>query len=249
MSDRSDVPVAVTVIAPGTRVLGGLVSDGDLVVAGAVEGPIVGAASVRLEPGASVRGEVRGRDVVIAGALAAPVTAASSVRLLPTAEVHGDIEAPRVVIDDGALLEGAVRMVKARTRVDLPALTGVPVAVAAPPSPPQPVMAQPAAQRALAAPQITAPKPAKAAPPPAPKPAAPPAPPAQPAPGAKAAAPSPPPALVPPTVSTTPKPAPPPAAPPPAPSPAPPPAPIARGPREIPDLPALGRRALVRRTP
>jgi cytoskeletal protein CcmA (bactofilin family) len=153
MSDST--PPSVTVIAPGTRVLGGLVADGDLVVAGVVEGPVVGAANVRLEPGAAVRGEVRGRDVVIAGALAAPVTAAASVRLLPTAEVHGDIEAPRVVIDDGALLEGAVRMVQARTRVDMPALKAPPPAVVAPASPPQ---------RALSAPSTTTPPPAPSKP-------------------------------------------------------------------------------------
>lgn len=102
-----------TVIGPETRVGGALTGKDDLVIEGAVDGPIAGEAAVTLAAGARVGGEVRGRDVIVGGVLNQKVHASGTVRLLATAQVFADITTPRIVIDEGAVFEGQVRMIRA----------------------------------------------------------------------------------------------------------------------------------------
>jgi cytoskeletal protein CcmA (bactofilin family) len=143
---------SVTVIAAGTRVGGALSADGDLVIAGVVDGNIDGKGTVTIEAGARVGGTepkvVRGRDVVLAGAFEGCLVATGSVRLLASAELRGDIEAPRVAIDDGALFEGRIRMPRtarppAATLPDPPAIVVAPPKPTPPPPAPAPSVAAP----------------------------------------------------------------------------------------------------------
>ena len=99
-----------TVIAAHTRLHGSIEADGDLVVEGSVDGSVRSTGQLTLGPQAKVSGEIDARDVRIAGTLIRSVRAVGVIHLLSTAEVHGDLEAARVVIDDGALFEGQVRL-------------------------------------------------------------------------------------------------------------------------------------------
>jgi cytoskeletal protein CcmA (bactofilin family) len=101
-----------TVISSGTRIAGPLFSKDDLTIEGTVEGPISGEGRVVIGTSADVRGEVRGREVTIAGPLKWSVHATVSIRLLDSAEVQGDLSAPRIAIDEGAVFEGQVRMLR-----------------------------------------------------------------------------------------------------------------------------------------
>ena len=105
-----------TIIGAGTHIPSGLNAKDDVQVLGRVDGPIVGDGSVTLAAGAQVGGDVWGAEVTIGCALKHNVHATRSVRLLPSAEVLGDIVAPRIVVDDGAVLEGKVKI----TRVAAP---------------------------------------------------------------------------------------------------------------------------------
>src|SRR6185503_12044554 len=123
-----------TIIGPHTRVAGPLAGADDLVVEGTVEGTVTGEAQVTIAAGAKVAGVVRGRDVVVGGALDFNVYGSASVRLLASAEVRADIEAPRIAIDDGALFEGQVKMVRAPKAQPVP----LPAPIAKGPPPPAP---------------------------------------------------------------------------------------------------------------
>jgi cytoskeletal protein CcmA (bactofilin family) len=101
-----------TVITAGTHLEGGLRSKDDLHVEGRVDGAIVGEAAVEVAEGAQVGGDVWGREVTIAGVLRQNVHATSAVHLLATAEVYGDIVAPRITVEDGAVLEGNVKITR-----------------------------------------------------------------------------------------------------------------------------------------
>jgi cytoskeletal protein CcmA (bactofilin family) len=101
-----------TVISPGTRIAGPLFSKDDLTIDGTVEGPVTGEGRVTIGPSADVHGEVCGSEVTIAGPLRWNVRATVSIRLLSSAEVQGDLAAPRIAIDEGAVLEGQVRMLR-----------------------------------------------------------------------------------------------------------------------------------------
>src|SRR5437016_4100609 len=104
-----------TVIGPETRVGGGLGGKDDLLIEGTVDGAVSGEATVTVAAGANVGGEVRGRDVVIGGEVRHAVFASGTVRLLATAQVFADITTPRIAIDEGAVFEGQVRMVRGKS--------------------------------------------------------------------------------------------------------------------------------------
>jgi cytoskeletal protein CcmA (bactofilin family) len=105
-----------TIIGPGTHIEGGLRARDDLQVHGKVDGNIVGEGAVLLAAGAEVGGDVTGAEVTIGCALRHTVYASRSVHLLPTAEVYGDVTAPRIVVDDGAVLEGNVKITRAEKK-------------------------------------------------------------------------------------------------------------------------------------
>ncbi len=121
-----------TVIAPGTRIAGALSGKDDLEIHGTVDGPVHGEALVTIAAGAKIGGEVRGRDVIVAGELEHSVIASAVVRLTATARVTGDIEAPRIAIDEGAVFEGSIRMMRKPTAATTPTATAAPVSTAAP---------------------------------------------------------------------------------------------------------------------
>ena len=105
--------MTVSLIASHTRVVGSVLADGDLEVQGRVEGDVRAGGQLTLGPTAEVTGQLEAHDVRIAGKLERAVRAAGVIHLLPTAEVRGDLHASRVVIDDGALFEGQVRLLRA----------------------------------------------------------------------------------------------------------------------------------------
>jgi len=102
-----------TVIGAHTRVQGDVSAYGDVVVEGRVEGNVRAAGQLTLGPNASVTGTIEARDIRVGGKLDRGVRADGVVHLLSTAEVRGDLEAGRVIIDDGAIFEGQVRLARA----------------------------------------------------------------------------------------------------------------------------------------
>jgi cytoskeletal protein CcmA (bactofilin family) len=130
--------MSATVIGASARVHGSISVDGtastgpagDLIVEGRVDGGVRAAGRLTLGPKAVITGEIVARDVRIAGRLDRGVQASGVIHLLATAEVHGDLEAARVIIDDGAIFEGQVRL--RRSDASRPAPAPIPSAIAAP---------------------------------------------------------------------------------------------------------------------
>ena len=85
-----------SLISPGLKVLGNLECDGDVVIAGTVEGDISGK-SLTVREGARVKGKV----------------AARSVRIAASGEMTGDVQYEILAIEEGAMLDGQCRRGKA----------------------------------------------------------------------------------------------------------------------------------------
>jgi len=62
-----------------------------------------------------VHARVSGAVLVVRGQVVGDVTATERVELKKTASVTGDIEAPVVVMEEGAVHDGACRMTKPRS--------------------------------------------------------------------------------------------------------------------------------------
>ena len=127
-----------TVIGAGTHIESGIRAKDDLQIEGRVDGVIVGEAKVALFAGAEIGGDVSGSEVTIGCVLKHNVRASQSVHLLATAEVYGEIRAPRIVVDDGAILEGQVKITRATPAKDERRKADSPMRqVAAPPPAPR----------------------------------------------------------------------------------------------------------------
>jgi cytoskeletal protein CcmA (bactofilin family) len=60
-----------------------------------------------------IEGDVLARSVVVAGKVQGQIVAQERAELLASAEVRGSVQAPKVVIAEGARLEGSVAMTQA----------------------------------------------------------------------------------------------------------------------------------------
>jgi cytoskeletal protein CcmA (bactofilin family) len=137
-----------TVIGRATFVRGRVNGNGDLEIAGRVEGEVAVSGEVTVESTGLVAAPISARRIVVRGAVKGDLTAEDALVLESGAKVVGDLRAPRIAIAAGGLVRGNVQ-------------TGAAGAA----RPRTQSAARPAATPAKAAPAKTA---AKAAPPPAP---------------------------------------------------------------------------------
>ena len=91
-------------------VRGDVESTGDVRVFGRVEGDVRADGRVMIERRGEVHGAIVGRRVDVAGTLVGPAHAAERIEVRLDAVVVGDLFAPRIVIADGARVDGVVHM-------------------------------------------------------------------------------------------------------------------------------------------
>lgn len=102
--------VELSIIAPGTRIVGDLDSEGTVRIEGRVEGTVRAGTAIVIGRSAVVDGDVRTRDAVIAGTVVGTVVAESRLELQSDSSVQGDVFARRLRLEEGAALNGTVRI-------------------------------------------------------------------------------------------------------------------------------------------
>ena len=102
-----DRPAPPAVVRPGA-VFHGLVSlSRSARIDGRVDGDVVAARGLWIGRDGRVAGRVEAEDVVVAGELEGEIFGRRRIELLPTARVVGNLHAPRVILAEGAYLEGS----------------------------------------------------------------------------------------------------------------------------------------------
>ena len=101
---------ATTVIGSRVRIVGDLSGDEDVVINGRLEGKIRVDRKVIVTAGAEVEGDVQAKSVTIGGRVHGQVMASERAELLPTGRVQGNVHAPRIVMAEGAQIQGRVIM-------------------------------------------------------------------------------------------------------------------------------------------
>ncbi len=96
-------------LGPRDRVIGQLHLEGDLCVQGTVEGEVLVTGDVEIGDTAQVKASVAGREVRIRGRVSGPVTA-GRLLLAGSGSLLGDVRVPRLVVEEGATLNGNVAM-------------------------------------------------------------------------------------------------------------------------------------------
>ncbi|MCA1582392.1 MAG: polymer-forming cytoskeletal protein [Acidobacteria bacterium] len=99
-----------TVLGAGTRFVGELFGDEDIVVNGRFHGTLRVDRRVTIGPDGDVEGEIYARQVIVGGRVKGDVHAAERAELTSSGAVEGSVHAPKVVIAEGARLEGSVAM-------------------------------------------------------------------------------------------------------------------------------------------
>lgn len=96
-------------IGHGVEIEGRISSSQDLRIDGKVEGTIaVGDHSVIIGQSATITADLTAKSVLISGNVTGDVTASVRVELKAGASLNGDIAAPRLVVEDGATVNGTV---------------------------------------------------------------------------------------------------------------------------------------------
>jgi cytoskeletal protein CcmA (bactofilin family) len=130
--------VVVATIGKSIIFKGELTGDEDLEIDGNVEGDIKLPSHVlTVGPHGRVKAEITAKCVQVVGHVAGNVNATERVEVEATGIVEGDISAPRLLVQEGAVVNGAIKMTKAEGGAAKPSPSATPTS-SAPGAPGQP---------------------------------------------------------------------------------------------------------------
>lgn len=104
---------AETIIGSSVKVEGNFIGSGNVVVEGVVNGTLKTAQELRVGEAAKIKADVEAANAVIAGEIHGNVKITGRLELLATGKIFGNIDATVIVVNEGAILNGKVTMVKA----------------------------------------------------------------------------------------------------------------------------------------
>ncbi len=107
----SSAPGGLTAfIDQGSQFEGKLSFEDSVRIDGVFRGEIVSEATLVVGESGDIQASIRSCTVLMSGMLEGDIVATDKVVLHKTARVRGDIQTPKLVIEEGALLNGAIKM-------------------------------------------------------------------------------------------------------------------------------------------
>lgn len=97
-------------LGPRDKLIGSLTFDGDLTVAGKMEGEVHATGDVAIENGSTVKAVIEGNNVTVQGTVHGNVSARGRLSLSGSGSLHGDVRVSKLTVEDGATLNGNVSM-------------------------------------------------------------------------------------------------------------------------------------------
>jgi cytoskeletal protein CcmA (bactofilin family) len=97
-------------LGPRDSLNGRLEIQGDLKVAGHVEGELKASGDVSVGEGAAIQASIEGANVNVRGQVTGNVTAKKRLTLGGSGRLNGDVKVARLTVEDGATLNGNVTM-------------------------------------------------------------------------------------------------------------------------------------------
>ena len=109
MASDNDERRVTAWIGHGVEIEGRITSGQDIRIDGKVEGTIeVGDHSITIGQSAMIKADLAARSILISGTVVGDVTASDRVELKAGASIDGGITTPRLVVADGAVVNGPV---------------------------------------------------------------------------------------------------------------------------------------------
>jgi cytoskeletal protein CcmA (bactofilin family) len=117
---------AISIIGPGMRIVGDVITDGTVRVEGRVEGTLRAGKGVVLGKEGEVVGDILTQDAVIGGRVQGRVVAESRLEMQATCEISGEIRAraSHLQLHEGARFNGQIQMIDGEEARALPPATG-----------------------------------------------------------------------------------------------------------------------------
>jgi cytoskeletal protein CcmA (bactofilin family) len=98
-------------IGKSISIKGDLTGNEDIAIEGRVEGKVdLPAGQLTIGANGTVKGEVNAKAVVVIGRVAGNVIGSERVEIQATGVVEGDVQSPKLVVAEGAQLNGAIKM-------------------------------------------------------------------------------------------------------------------------------------------
>lgn len=99
-----------SVIGSGMRIIGDVETSGVVKIDGTIEGSVRGARQVVLGRSGVIQGDVSAQEAVLGGRVIGSVSATDRVEVQSTSRIEGDIQTKSIVVVEGGILNGHVRM-------------------------------------------------------------------------------------------------------------------------------------------
>ena len=97
-------------IAAGLKIVGDVETSGALKIEGTVQGSIRGARQVILGRTGVIQGDIQAEEVILGGRIVGTVTANERFEIQANSLIEGDVHTRSIVVFEGGLLNGNVRM-------------------------------------------------------------------------------------------------------------------------------------------
>jgi cytoskeletal protein CcmA (bactofilin family) len=110
---RNGGDAVLSIIAAGMHFVGDLEGPGLIKIDGRIDGSISGARQIIVGRDGSVRGNVHATEVILAGTVDGTVIGNERVELQGTSTLNGDLHTRLIVVNEGARINGTVRMSEA----------------------------------------------------------------------------------------------------------------------------------------
>jgi cytoskeletal protein CcmA (bactofilin family) len=100
----------ISIIGPGMRIVGDVLTDGTVRIEGRVEGSVTAAKAVVVGQEGSVSGDLRTQDAIISGTVDGTLVSESRLEVQASARIEGEVRARRLQLEEGAVMNGTVAM-------------------------------------------------------------------------------------------------------------------------------------------
>lgn len=108
---QGGMPEVMANIGKSISIKGDVIGDEDTVIEGTVEGRVeLKNHHLTIGPNGNVKGEVSAKQVTVVGRITGNITAHERIELSESGRVEGDLAAPRLLVQEGAQLNGSVVM-------------------------------------------------------------------------------------------------------------------------------------------
>ena len=101
---------SLSIIAPGTKVVGEIETDGVVKFEGRFEGTVRAQRQVLVAKDGVIAGDIYTREAVVGGKVIGSIFADERVEIQVNSSVQGDIVSPRLTVQEGGEVNGNVRM-------------------------------------------------------------------------------------------------------------------------------------------